>query len=206
MAKNISSDAAGRRENARRNDGKFGAQHRAEANVDLAAEKPRRSLTQLAGLWEEALDSDAVDQDLLESLDIPVVRDTVIATASSDAPGNSARALSGAEAMGQLPRGSGALSGRMARPEDAEWLGGVFVGEGVQPGERLRRLEAATADREDLPPVAASGAASVNGWARWQLGDTAGARGTLAAELDQNPDNELASLLMEVMDHQRRKR
>lgn len=202
MAKNISSDAAERRENARRNDGTFDARYRAEANVDLPAEKPRRSLTQLAGLWEKALDSDSVDKDLLESLDVPMVRDTVIATASSDAPGNTARALSGVEILGQLPRGSGVLAGRMARPADAEWLGGVFVGEGVQSGERLRRLEAATADREDLPPAAAS----VNGWARWQLGDTAGARGTLAAELDQNSDNELASLLLQAIEVQRRKR
>lgn len=203
MSNDISPSARGRRENARRRDGKFGAQMRAEADVELGPPSHVRSLTELTDQWEQALDSGQVPQELLESLDIPMVRDITAAIASSDEPGSAARAISGAEAMGGLPRGSGALSGRMARRADAEWVQDVLVGDGVRPGERLRTLEAATADRQDLEPEAASGAASLNGWARWQLGDIAGARGTLVAEVDQNPGNELAGLLLQVMDLRR---
>lgn len=156
--------------------------------------------------WEAALDSDSVDHELLEQLSLTRVRDIVIASASSDEPGNYARALSGAEAMGNVPKGTSALAGRLATPQDALWLQDIYVGEGVVPGKRLRRLEAATADHEGLDPEAASGAATVNGWARWQLGDIAGARGTLAAELDENPDNKMAGLLLKVIDMQRRNR
>lgn len=205
MSGEISPGARGRRESARQSDGKFGAQARAEADVQLPPPGYVRSLTALAQQWEKHLDSGQVPQELLESLDIPMVRDITAAIASSDDPGNAARAISGTETMGRLPRGSGALSGRMARQADAEWVQDVLVGDGVRPGERLRTLEAATADRQDLEPEAASGAALLNGWTRWQLGDIAGARGTLAAEVDQNPGNELAGLLLQVMDLKRRR-
>lgn len=199
----MSSDIASGAQGDRKGNGRFGQQQHAEAGLALPEAPSSRSVVALLAAWERALDEDAVNQNLLESLDIPRVRDLLIATASSDERGNYVRALAGAEAMGTAPRGTAALAGRMPTPADAEWLQNLYVGHGVSPGKRLHRLEAATADRDGLEPAMASGAATVNGWSRWQLGDLAGARGTLVSELDANPTNELANLLMAVMDVQR---
>lgn len=164
---------------------------------------PYRSMIALVTQWEDALDTDDVTDDLVGALGIEPIRELVVAVASSDAAGNATRALSGAEACGALPRGAGALAGRMANPEDGAWFSDVFVGEGVEPGQRMRRLATATADREHLEPEAAAGAAVVHAWCRWQLGEVADARGVLAGVLDQDPGNEVADLLFQVIDVQR---
>lgn len=74
---------------------------------------------------------------------------------------------------------------------------------GVEPGQRMRRL-AAAAEREGLEAGAAAGAAVVHAWCRGQLGGVADARGVLAGVLDQDPANEVADLLLQVIDAQRR--
>lgn len=184
--------------------GRYSAKQHGEAAVDLGAVR-RRERIRVVQEWEQALDNDDVDRLLVESLQDTIVRDVVMATASSDTEGLYERAFSGAAAAGLIPREYAAEVGREPSTADREWMAGIYVGEEVEPGERMRRLDAATARRDELDAPAASAAASVHGWTRWQLGDQAGARATLAAEVDENPDNQLADLLLQVMDaHLRR--
>ena len=179
--------------------GRYSAKQHGEAAVDLGAIR-RRERIRMAQEWEQALDDDNVDRLLVESLQDTVLRDVVMATASSDTKGLYERAFSGGAASGLIPREYAAEVGREPTTADREWVAGIYVGEGVEPGERMRRLDAATAQRDELDASAASAAASVHGWPRWQLGDQSGARATLAAEVDENPDNQLADLLLQVMD------
>lgn len=163
------------------------------------------SLIQLLALWDKALNEGQADTDLAATLDIPMVRDFVMAAASSASPDAMSRAVAGAEVRGFLPRGSAALSGRTPRPEDGEWLDGIAVGEGVEfPGRlaALRSITKTAATGRTVVGQALVNAQTLHAWASWLLGYGADARGELVAVRDEGGDAALAGLLLQVIDVQ----
>jgi hypothetical protein len=163
------------------------------------------SLIQLLTLWDNALNESLADAELAATLDIPLVRDLVMAAASSVSSEAMSRAIAGAEIRGFLPRGSAALSGRIASTADGAWLDGVTIGEGVEfPGrlESLRSItENAMAD-ESIVGQARVNAGTLHAWASWLLGYRADARGELLAVQREGGDTALAGSLLQVIDVQ----
>jgi len=163
------------------------------------------SLIQLLTLWDHALAERRIDAELAATLDIPIVRDLVMAVASSASPDVVSRAIAGAEARGFLPRGSAALCGRVASSEDGAWLDDVAVGEGVElPGriEALRSLMKRAGEDDSVAGQACVNARTLHAWASWLLGHKADARGELIAVQRTGGDTALAGLLLQVIDVQ----
>lgn len=165
----------------------------------------QNSLIRLLTLWDKALNEGQADADLAATLDIPMVRDIVMAAASSASPDTMSRAIAGAEVRGFVPRGSAALAGRMPYPEDGDWLDGVAIGEGVELPGRLVALRTVTktavADRT-VSGQALVNARTLHAWASWLLGYGADARGDLIAVQDEGEKSALAGLLLQVIDVQ----
>lgn len=163
------------------------------------------SLIQLLNLWDNALNESRIGAELAATIDIPIVRDLVMASATSASPNAMSRAIAGAEVRGFLPRGSAAISGRVADPADGAWLDGVVIGEGVElPGrlEGLRSITESAMAHESIIGQARVNAVTLHAWASWLLGNTADARGELIAVQREGGDSELAGLLMQVIDVQ----
>jgi hypothetical protein len=172
-------------------------------SVSLASME--NSLIQLLTLWDDALNESRIDVELAATLDIPIVRDLVMAAASSASPDIMSRAISGAEVRGFVPRGSAALSGRTASPDDGTWLDGVAIGEGVEiPGrmEALRFIMKCAIEDESVVGQARVNAGTLHAWASWLMGHKADARGELLAVQREDGDTALARLLLQVIDVQ----
>lgn len=165
----------------------------------------QNSLIQLLTLWDHAFDESRIDAELAATLDIPIVRDLVMALASSASPEAMSRAIAGAEVRCFLPRGSAAISGRPATSADGAWLDGVAIGEGIELPGRLAALQSIM--KNAIIDKLVAGQARVNAgtlhaWASWLLGYRADARGGLMAVQQEGGDTALAGLLLQVIDVQ----
>lgn len=173
--------------------------------MSISQASMENSLIQLLTLWDNALDECRIDAELAATLDIPIVRDLVMAVASSTSPDVVSRAIAGAEVRGFLPRGSAAISGRIASPADGAWLDGVVIGEGVELPGRLEGLRSITQNAmadESMAGQARVNAGTLHAWASWLLGYKADARGELIAVQQEGGDTALAGLLLQVIDVQ----
>lgn len=156
--------------------------------------------------WDGALDGAALPRQAAEVLDRALVRDLLVACAAD----STARALSGAEALGAVPAGTTArYCGSRLCAEDAEWFTATMIGDGVVSVgrvQRLRELCRGLWEDERLTAAARANAGALWSWAAWMDGHTAEARGALAAVLDADSGHVAASLLLQVIDVRRRTR
>lgn len=152
--------------------------------------------------WDAALEGGTLAPGAGETLNLTIVRDLLVACAAD----STARALSGAEALGAVQAGTAVLCGHPASDDDAEWFAGTMIGEGVVSESRVERLRELCRDLWEaygMASPARENAGVLWGWAAWQTGNLAEARGALAAVLDTDPGHEAAVLLLQVIDVQR---
>jgi hypothetical protein len=166
----------------------------------------RQSLIRLLDMWDSVLDEEtAVDADLAGTLDIKLVRDLIMAAASTDAGGAMARAIAGAELLGMAPKGAGALAGHLPHQSDGDWLAAIILGEDVTLPGRVRPLHdamQAVIDGGLNTGTARAHALVIRGWSSWLLGRVAEARADLSMAADQGPGVDIAGQLLQFIDMQ----